>query len=344
MKRIFIVGNTLAASKTAELIRRQDAEAELTIFSTDGFYPYEADRLVGLMGGKSSKDMLVQPKDFYEKNKITVLLDKTISKINLKRSRIFTEQKDQLEYDILVIADLPAKKFPDLKGANKEGIFNFRSLPQVEALVKKLLLAETIAIQADSFEAFEFACALKKRGKEVSLFISDNSFLTKKFSSEAQRQIIEYFNVKGLPIYIANEIVEILGDSDVKAIRLKSGKVLAAHVVLLENMREDWRIFSENEQHQISGRFEVSEAMETSVANVYAFSPIAISRNTEISESYVISSVNQLKEARIVVSKISGQEIALEETNSVKTVTFEDMTIQSDGVVNEAAAQQLISG
>ncbi len=342
MKRIFIVGNTLAAAKTAELIRRQDAESELTIFSTDGLYPYEADRLVGLIAGKNSKDMLVQSKDFYEKNKITVLLDKTISKINLKRSRIFTEQKDQMEYDVLVIADLPAKKFPDVKGANKEGIFNFRSLPQVETLVKKLLLAETIAIQADSFEAFEFACALKKKGKEVFLFVSENSFLTQKFSSEAQRQIVEYFGVKGLPIYISNEIVEILGDSDVKAIRLKSGKVLAAQIVLLENMREDWRIFSENDQFQINARFEVSEAMETTIPNVYAFSPIAVSRNSDISESYVVTSFNQLKEVQKVVSKITGQEISLEEINPVKTITFEEMTIQSSGVVNEIPAQQLV--
>lgn len=345
MKRIFIIGNSIAAAKTAQFIRQEDSESELTIISTDGQYPYEADRLAQFVSGEiSQKDVLVQSKDFYDKNKIKVVLDKNISKINLKRSRLFTEQKDQWEYDCLVLADLPGKKFPDIKGSAKEGIYNFRSLPQAEQLIKKLLLIETVAVRGDSFEALEFALALKKKGKEVFVFVSENSFWMGKLTEEHRRQISDVFSAKGFYVFSGNDISEILGDSDVKAVRLKSGKVLAAQMIVFEDMREDWRIFSENEL-QVSDRFEVDEWQQTSVENVYALFPISKQKNAaDVFTSYAASSIQQIKQAQKAASKITGKEIPLEEAVLEKMISFEEVVIYSTGEVKLPIIQPLIAG
>jgi len=338
MKKIFIIGNTVAAAKSAEWIRQNDQDSNITLISTDGHYPYEADRLSDFLSGDiSQKDLLIKSKDYYGKNNITVLLDKKISKINLKRLRIFTEAKDQLEFDTLILADLPDKKFPDLKGANKEGIFYFRSFPQVDSMLKKLLVTETIAVQSDTFEGLKVACAIAKKGKEVILFTSNNSFIFKTLAEKDRRHLMDYLSANGLHIILDNEIVEILGDSDVKAVRSKSGKVLAAQMVVFENVREDWRIFSENEL-QVTDCFEVNESFETSIKDVYALSTLAKQHKTDLYSPQVVPAYVQYQEARAVVSKIVGKEIAAEMPDPVQLLVFKDITITSLGLLQESVS------
>lgn len=338
MKKIFIIGNTAAAAKSAEWIRQHDQESSVTLISTDAHYPYDANRLSEFLGGEiPQKDLLIKPKDYYAKNNITVLLDKKISKINLKRSRIFTEAKDQWEFDILILTDLPDKKFPDMKGSNKEGIYHLRSFPQVDLMLKKLLVTETIAVQSDTFEGLKTAYAIAKKGKEVIFFASNNSFILKGLAEEPRRNMMESLSSKGMHIILVNEITEILGDSDVKAVRLKSGKVLAAQMVVFEDMREDWRIFSENEL-QVTNRFEVNEFFETSIRDVYALSTLAKQSNMDLYSPHVIPTSFQYQEAQAAVAKIVGKEIAAAIPDPVKSIVLEDMTITPLGLFKESVS------
>lgn len=338
MKKILIIGNTVAAAKSAEWIRQHDQESNITLISTDAHYPYEADRLSEFLAGEiTQKDLLIKPKDYYEKKNITVLLDKKISKINLKRSRIFTEAKDQLEFDILILADLPDKKFPDMKGSNKEGIFHYRSFPQIDLMLKRLLVTETIAVQSDTFEGLGVACAIARKGKEVILFASPNSFILKGLAEKERCHLMDYLSANGLHIILDNEIVEILGDSDVKAVRLKSGKVLAAQMVVFEAVREDWRIFSENEI-QVTDRFEVNESFETLIKDVYALSTLVKQNKGDLYSSQIIPAYVQYQEARAAVSKIAGKEIAAEMPDPVQSLVFKAITITSLGLLQESVS------
>jgi nitrite reductase (NADH) large subunit len=262
MKKIIILGNTSEASRCAEKLRQENKGYSITILTTDGACPYDETKLSLFAGEEISlKDTSVKPKDFYEKNNIQIISDKKLTRINTKRARIFGEDREQWEYDVLIIADLPNKRFPEIKGANKEGIYNFRSLTHLEDLVKKYPFIETIIIETNSVEGFKFAASLIKKGKEVAII-----------SSEAQMAIPE--DVQNLltsetarfQIFADNAIAEILGDSDIKAVRLKSGKVLGCQAVAVEAMREDYRIFSD---WDITEKISANEYGETSVENVF---------------------------------------------------------------------------
>ena len=43
MKKIVVIGNSIVGVKALETIRAADSEADLTIFTLDGFYPYQQE-------------------------------------------------------------------------------------------------------------------------------------------------------------------------------------------------------------------------------------------------------------------------------------------------------------
>jgi NAD(P)H-nitrite reductase large subunit len=262
MKKIIILGNTSKAFVCAEKLRHENKGYVITILTTDGAYPYDETKLSFFAGEEISlKDISVKPKDFYEKNNIHIVSDKKFTRINTKRSRIFGEDKEQWEYDVLIIVDLPNKRFPDIKGTNKEGLYNFRSLTHLENLIKKYPFTETVVVETNSVEGFKFAASLVKKGKEVVVVSSE----TQMDIPEDLRSLLTNETAR-FQTCADNAIAEILGDSDIKAVRLKSGKVLGCQAVAVESMREDYRIFSD---WDITESISANEYGETSIENIF---------------------------------------------------------------------------
>ncbi len=243
--KIVILGNSAAGVKIIEEVRQGDSSSEITIISFDGHYPNKRDAFAAFIGKEiSPEDVFCRPKDFYEKNNINILFDKKISRINFKRKKIFTDDKEQIDYDVLIVTDTPENRFPDIKGTNKGNIFGYKKLNDIDKIVNALPIVKTVIIQSDSFSGLQAAVSFVKRKKEVILASSRNDFFSKHFEAGAIEWLLSKFEEKGLRIMRENTISEILGDKEAKAVRLNKEKVFAAEVILFMEADEDLRLFS----------------------------------------------------------------------------------------------------
>ncbi|HQP11106.1 MAG TPA: FAD-dependent oxidoreductase [Candidatus Omnitrophota bacterium] len=245
--KIVILGNSPAGVKIIEEIRQHDSSSEITMIAFDGHYPNMRDRYAAFIGKEISPEkVFYRARNFYEQNKVNLVFDKKISRINVKRQRIFTEDKEQIDYDILVVTDTPENRFPDIKGATKEYIFGYKKLKDIDGMVNALPVAKTVVMQSDSFSGLEAAAAFIKREKEVILVCPGENFLARYFDAAAMAWLRARLEEKGLRIMAGNPISEILGDKDAKAVRLSSGKVFGAEIILFAETDEDLRLFSDS--------------------------------------------------------------------------------------------------
>ena len=90
MKKIVILGASVAGAKAAEEIRQQDQSCEISMVSTDGFYPCDYKSFAPFLSKEINSDkVFYQPNDFYQQNNINVILDKKINRVNFNRKRVF---------------------------------------------------------------------------------------------------------------------------------------------------------------------------------------------------------------------------------------------------------------
>jgi nitrite reductase (NADH) large subunit len=259
MKRIVLLGSSVAAAAAIEHIRLQDQESEITLLSFDGHYPYDRNRFVDLIAQQCEyKDVFYKPEEFYAQSKVKVFLDKKVMRINFKKNKIFLEDKEHLGYDILIITDTPDHRLPEIKSTNKTGIFSFQTLKEIDQALYMFPLIEAMAIFAQSSIGISMAEAFVKRAsKDIILLVSGNQELPD-LSAQESIQVVR-----------GSSLSEILGNGDVKAIKLDSGKVMASQMVLFDQAKEDFR-FLGDAVLKMNERIAVNDQFQTNFDNVFA--------------------------------------------------------------------------
>jgi len=246
MPKILVIGNTLAAASAAEEIRRADPSSEVTLFCPEGVLPYNRCFLSSLVA-KDIRESHAFPwhEKFFQERNIQVVLNESLARISPKRKQITTGNKAHLPYDKLLVTDLGSVKLPQVKGLHKKGVFDALHLAAAREIVKHLPFADHIMVPVTNFAGFDMACALKRLGKEVAVLSSSKGgLLGEIFDDETSALLRQITEAQGMPV-IADEVEEVLGDAEVKAVRLRSGKVMAAEMVVFDQAFADMKILAE---------------------------------------------------------------------------------------------------
>jgi NAD(P)H-nitrite reductase large subunit len=251
MTKILIVGNSLAVTNAVKDIRQEDQQSDITLFCTESVLPYDRFLLPSLVAGelKEAKIHLL-PDDFFKLHRVHVIANEKLSRISFKRKYLTTESKIQIDYDQLYIADLGSVAPLSVKGHQKKGIFDCALLSSVKNLIKYLPFTDTVFVVVSGIQGLNLACALHGLGKEVSIVFSDNTLLPHLFDEETGSLLKQILEGKGMRVITNNAIEEVLGDAELKAVRLQSGKVSAAQMVVCDSLPLDWRLVEEGSDYR----------------------------------------------------------------------------------------------
>lgn len=306
MKKIVVLGNSIAAIRALEEIRATDQESEITVLSYETHFAYGRHRLADLLQKEAPEEkVFYKPNDFYKNNKINVIFDKKIARVDFKKSRVITEEKEQFSYDVLIIAD-GADKFPEIKGVSKAGVFSLKRLSGIKNLLTILPVIDTVVIEGNSIAALKTAVGLRKRGKEVILVIQNEYLLSSLIDRDPAEILAKHLQDNGVRIIKENSISEILGDNDVKAVRLKSGKVLAAQAVLFDEVSLDLKLFADS-LLKIDSGIPVDAGLRTNLENVFALDRMVKNSCIDCWDDCEISLLSLVEQGRVVGCNIGGQ-------------------------------------
>lgn len=253
MKKIVIIGNSAAGIGAAEVIREKDPQAQIVIVSREPFLAYEPSRLPELLGGKmKEKQVYWRNQDFYKDKSIELYLECEVTGLNLSRKRIYFKEQEFLEFDSLLIATGRGVRLPSFKGIQKQGVVGFDCLAAAKEALDNLPVAHTVIIVGRSVLARDIARIIASRKIEVKFF--------GEFDQAPQ----------GVDVLASGAIIEILGDREVKAVRLENQKVLGASLVIFADGFAPRIGFLEGTDIVCADGIIVDEAMRTNVPFVFA--------------------------------------------------------------------------
>lgn len=309
MKNIVFIGNSAANIKAIEEIRKTDATSSITLVSSDAFYPYDRNALFGYLAKEiKEKQVLCHPDAFYKQNNIRVIVDQPVARFNFKRNQVVLENKEQLEYDILVLADIASPRLPEIKGNHKAGVYNAARLASVKSIAEQLPFVETVVVQVSSVLGFQTLCALGGHGKELVAVSSSASLLPEVLDEESASILKQLLEQNGVRLMLDNSIEEILGDSDLKAVRLKSGKVLSTEMVILDGLSLDTRPIKESGLEFLSDPGRTS-FFQSNFKNVYLVDAFLHTFKDSGAGDYTASREQLQAQGLALAQEILGQEV-----------------------------------
>lgn len=270
MPKLVIIGQSPAAYSAIRALRAADAGWSITLIATDGQLPYDRGRFTDFIGRRiKEKDIFCSTEDFYKEGKVELILDKEISRINFNRRKVYLSERVQVDYDALLMTDAPQVRLPEIKGVRRPGVFDMARLDSMRRLSRQMIDIETALVVPVSLRGIAMAVALRDGGKEVALVLPGEADAAAAQFGVSADVLSGSIEKNGLRVVANNTIADILGDGQVQAVRLKSGKVMACEALILEAVVPDLRFLADTDL-LMRERICVHVSMQTNIADVYA--------------------------------------------------------------------------
>lgn len=276
MKNIVIIGASAAGHTLATLLREGSKDCAITLLSEESVPCYDKRRLPELLSGKvKEKEIFISSDDFYRKQNIVFIKECKVSSVNTQKNLVYGKNIDALPYDFLIICTGRRFVVPSIAGAKKTGVFCLNSLSDFRDILS-YGLGDSVCVVGSGNWAQEAAKGLALTHKETRLI----------FDQTACADDVQPF-LEGVEV-IRDEPVEIIGESQVQAVKLKKGKIIAASAVFYAGGLKSNIDFLKNADIGLNGDLiSVNDQMQTTRENVFACGAVcSLNQQHNVSQSW----------------------------------------------------------
>lgn len=147
-QRLVLIGNGMAGVRTAEeILQHGGSRFEIVIIGSEPHLSYNRILLSSVLQGETDwNDVMTKSRSWYEENGITLYTGETAVAINTVKQTVATDQNREIAYDKLIIATGSSPFILPVHGADKEGVYGFRTIDDCRALIKASKRFEKAAV------------------------------------------------------------------------------------------------------------------------------------------------------------------------------------------------------
>jgi nitrite reductase (NADH) large subunit len=137
MIQIIVVGNGMVGYKFCEkfVSKKGQEHFQITVFGEESRRAYDRVHLSEYFGGKTADDLSLSTTEWYKENNIQLNTSELVLKIDSQNKTITTHLEKQYSYDYLVLATGSSAFVPPIKGVEKEGVFVYRTIEDLDAIM-----------------------------------------------------------------------------------------------------------------------------------------------------------------------------------------------------------------
>ena len=234
LRRIVVVGASLAGLRAAEALRGRGFDGELTLVGDEPHPPYDRPPLSKqvLQGSWEPEQTFFRRDKGYEALGLDLRLGVRATSVDLRARRVALAAGAQLAYDRLIIATgARVRTLPGI--APRPGLFVLRSLDDAIALRQALAQATRVAIVGAGFIGLEVAASCRARGLPVAVVEFHPVPLSPILGPTLGGMVAALHRDHGVDLRTGVSVTGVLGDSRVAGIALSDGSRIDADVVVV---------------------------------------------------------------------------------------------------------------
>lgn len=324
MKQFIIIGNSAAGIAAVEAIRKIDKTSKITVISDEEYSSYCRCLISYYLAGDIKEDkILYRPESFYKENNVELLLNKKVSRVDSKKNRIICADKTQASYDSLLIATGSSPKFPEISGIKKTGVFGFRTIKDVKDIAGLVPVTKSAVVLGGGLIGLKAAYALKKRNIDVKVIIKSKQVLSQVLDFEAAELVRKRLEENGIEVILGQDVAEVIGEGEIKAVKLDSGKAIAASlIVVAKGVKPNIDLVKDTEIKVKEGII-ADNNLQASIPNIYAAGDAAETFDLTLGESTINAFWPMaVEQGRIAGANMAGSRIGYEGSLGMNSLEF----------------------
>ncbi|WP_207531997.1 nitrite reductase large subunit NirB [Desertivirga arenae] len=303
---IVVVGNGMVGYKFCEkLVSKTDAY-QVIVFGDEPRPAYDRVHLSEYFSGKTADDLLMNTLDWYSENNISLHLNDPVQEINPEAKTVHSLKGEVIKYDYLVLATGSSAFVPDIPGVEKEGVFVYRTIEDLELISAYAKNAKNGAVMGGGLLGLEAAKALIDLGlNETHVIEFAPRLMPRQIDQPGSTMLQMKLKELGLQIHLNKSTSEIAGEGKITALNFADDSSLPVDMLVISaGIRPRDELAKLAGLHVGNrGGIVVNEMMQTSDPSIFAIGECALH------EGMIYGLVAPGYEmAEVVVSKITGGE------------------------------------
>lgn len=309
-EKFVVIGNGTAGFNAAKEIRMRNKTCSITMVTNEAYISYNRPMLTKtLLADVSAKQLVIEKENWYQEYNINVMLNEEVKSLDSAKKEITLANGGVLQYDKCIYA-LGAECFvPPIKGTDKPEVVTIRRIADVEKVRKLAKTAKNAVVIGGGVLGLEAAWEIKKANCHVTVVEMMTSLMSRQLDDDASDMILKAAEAQGIVMKLGATVDSIEGESSVTGVKLGSGEVLAADIVIISSGVRANVAIAKEAGATINKAIVVNEKMETSIKDVYACGDCAEFDNI----NYALWS------EAVEMGKVAGANAAGEET-TYKTI------------------------
>ncbi len=195
------------------LTKASETTFEITVFGEEIRPAYDRVHLSEFFSGKSADDLLMAPASWYTENNIILHTGDPIQQIDRTNKTVHSFKGITKAYDVVILATGSSAFVPQIPGVEKDGVFIYRTIEDLEMMTAYSKKAKTGAVIGGGLLGLEAAKAMIDLGITDTHVIEFAPRLMPRQIDEAGSNILKAkLQALGLQIHTSKNTSEILGN------------------------------------------------------------------------------------------------------------------------------------
>jgi nitrite reductase (NADH) large subunit len=344
--KIVIIGNGMVGYKLCEkLIEKKGYELEISVFGEEIRPAYDRVHLSDYFSGKTAEDLSLTTSQWYQDNNIQLYLGDPIRTIDRNAKTVCSHNGILAPYDYLILATGSSAFVPQIPGVEKEGVFVYRTIEDLEMISTYAPEAKRAAVIGGGLLGLEAAKAMLDLGITDTHVIEFAPRLMPRQVDDAGSNILRNkLAALGLKIHTNTNTTEIIGDNCIHALHFADDSILEVDMLVISAGIKPRDELARACGLEISprGGIVVNDQLQTSDENIFAIGECALHNNMIyglVAPGYEMAEViasNLIGGDKIFAGfdmstklKLIGVDVAsfgdpFIQTNDTRTIVFED--------------------
>ncbi|WP_260582497.1 NAD(P)/FAD-dependent oxidoreductase [Sphingopyxis sp. PET50] len=232
---VVIVGAGHGGAQVAVALRTQKFEGSIAIIGDEPELPYERPPLSKeyFAGEKEFERIQIRPAKYWDEREVTMLLGKRVESVDPAAHSVTTDTGETIGYGKLVWATGGSPRMLPIPGGDLPGVQGVRTKADADAMKAASETADQIVVIGGGYIGLEAAAVLRKAGKPVVLLEALDRVLARVAGEDLSRFYEKEHRDHGVDLRLGVQVVAIEGDARVTGVRLSTGEVIPADLVIV---------------------------------------------------------------------------------------------------------------
>lgn len=290
MKTILVVGNGMVGYKFCEKLAAKGGTEnyKLIVFGEEPRPAYDRVHLSAFFENEDAKALELAPASWYVENNIDLITNERVTDIHKERKTISTAKDREFTYDYLVLATGSSAFVPPIKGVEKEGVFVYRTIEDLEGMlayaekIKKKNPNSKAAILGGGLLGLEAGKAVMDMGLEPHVVEFASKLMPRQLDSRSSQVLQLKLESMGINIHLSKATNQILGNGVITGMEFDEDDILDVDMLVVSaGIRPRDELGKTcNLEMGVRGGIVVNNKMQTSDPSIFAIGEVALYNQT----------------------------------------------------------------